>query len=280
MVIDLKVFYLKSIKTDEYYYCFYELINKGTDKYEVYNINDIITHFKDSCQPENESKNQYDAWFYLTLFYMYKKGYVIEEFPDLVKHPPRERLLFVNAEIRNKIGKNKEGKVPWDDRRKLISQLTFKQINTIDSDDTNQIILFENIRKKIIEEIQAAKYMILIAVAWFTDPVLYSELLKKKQQGLIIEICVDDCDTNRNTEFSLGKDFPVYWIKVQSNYPNIMHTKFCVIALCTSIHGSFNWTKAANFNKEQISIDKQNRTTAEAFADEFMRLKNQRTWNT
>lgn len=40
----------------------------------------------------------------------------------------------------------------------------------------------------------------------------------------------------------------------------------------TVIHGIFNWTKAANYNKETISIDR-NRTTAEAFADEFMKLK-------
>ena len=273
MVIDLKDFYLKNIKTDEYYYCFYELINKGTDKYEVYNINDIITKFQESCQPENGRENQYDVWFYLTLFYMYKNDYVIEEFPDLVKHPPRERFLFVNTEIRNKIGKNEEGKVPWDDRRKLISQLTFKPNSTIDFEDTSQIILFENIRKQIIEEIQAAKYMIWIAVAWFTDPVLFQELIKKKQQGLIIEICIDDCDKNRDSEFSLEDHFQVYWITVQSQYKNIMHEKFCVIDLHTSIHGSYNWTKAANYNKEQISIDKNKRHIAEAFADEFMKLK-------
>ena len=33
-----------------------------------------------------------------------------------------------------------------------------------------------------------------------------------------------------------------------------------------------NWTKAAQYNKETISIDR-NRETAEKFADEFMRLK-------
>ena len=127
-------------------------------------------------------------------------------------------------------------------------------------------------------EIHAAKYMIWISVAWFTDPVLYQELLKKKQQGLIIEIALDDCDRNHNADFSLENDFPVYWITVQSYYQNIMHEKFCVIDLYTSIHGTFNWTKAANYNKEHISIDK-NHSTAAAFADEFMKLKNKKVWN-
>lgn len=45
-----------------------------------------------------------------------------------------------------------------------------------DTEDISQEILFENIRNQIIEEIRAAKYMIWISVAWFTDPVLYQEL--------------------------------------------------------------------------------------------------------
>ena len=51
-----------------------------------------------------------------------------------------------------------------------------------------------------------------------------------------------------------------------------------MIDLYTSIHGTFNWTKAANYNKEHISIDK-NHSTATAFADEFMKLKNKKVWN-
>lgn len=147
-----------------------------------------------------------------------------------------------------------------------------------DTEDLSQEILFEKIRDKIIKEIHDAKYMIWISVAWFTDPVLYQELLKKKQQGLVIEIALDDCYKNRNADFSLEADFPVYWITVQSYYQNIMHEKFCVIDLFTSIHGTFNWTKAANYNKEHISIDK-NHSTAAAFADEFMKLKNKNVWN-
>ena len=111
-----------------------------------------------------------------------------------------------------------------------------------------------------------------------TDSFLKFSLLKKKQQGLVIEIALDDCDRNHNAEFSLEDDFPVYWITVQSYYQNIMHEKFCVIDLYTSIHGTFNWTKAANYNKEHISIDK-NHSTAAAFADEFMKLKNKKVWN-
>lgn len=144
-------------------------------------------------------------------------------------------------------------------------------------EEISQEILFEDIRNQIIREIRDAKYIIWIAVAWFTDPVLYEELLKKKQQGLIIEVALDECERNHSAEFDLSKEFPVNWITVQSYFQNIMHEKFCIIDLHTAIHGTFNWTKAANYNKEHISIDK-NHATAEAFADEFMRLKNKKLW--
>lgn len=51
-----------------------------------------------------------------------------------------------------------------------------------------------------------------------------------------------------------------------------MHHKFCVIDLRTVIHGSYNWTNKAQWNKETISID-VGREIAEKFANEFMSLK-------
>ncbi len=68
-------------------------------------------------------------------------------------------------------------------------------------EDVSQEILFKEIRNRIVDEIRDAKYMIWISVAWFTDPVLYEELLKKKQQGLVIEIALNDCQKNRDAEF-------------------------------------------------------------------------------
>lgn len=141
-----------------------------------------------------------------------------------------------------------------------------------DDEEVSQEIHFEQIQDEIIQEIRQAKYMIWIAMAWFTDPVLYRELLKKKEQGVIIEIVLDDNDKNRSAEFCLDMDFPTYWVTIESLYKNIMHNKFCIIDLQTVIHGTFNWTKAANYNKETISVD-HNRNTAESFADEFMKLK-------
>ena len=67
-------------------------------------------------------------------------------------------------------------------------------------------------------------------------------------------------------------NFETYRIEIRSLYKNIMHDKFCIIDLKTVLHGTFNWTMAANYNKETMAIDR-NRETAETFADEFLKIK-------
>lgn len=145
-------------------------------------------------------------------------------------------------------------------------------------EEISQEILFEDIQHQIIDEIKAAKYIIWIAMVWFTDPDIFNELKKKKRQGINVQIVIDDNDKNRNASFNLDKHFEVYWVSIESLYKNIMHDKFCIIDLQTVIHGTFNWTRAAQYNKETISIDK-NRETAEKFADEFMKLKRKEKFN-
>lgn len=137
---------------------------------------------------------------------------------------------------------------------------------------TSQEIHFEDIQQQIIDELKDAKYTIWIAMAWFTNKELFDELVKKKNQGVNIQVVLDDNERNDQAPFTLEDEFETYRITIQSYYTNIMHDKFCIIDLKTVIHGTFNWTNAANYNKETVSIDK-NSATARAFADEFMKLK-------
>ncbi len=143
--MDLRKFYLENVSDKEYYYKFYNLINDINDTYnifsgveetydysfEIYGIDEAIEKFKYLCQPENESHNNEDkCWFYLILFYLKKCGFIIEEFPRLIEHPPAETYDFVNKEIRNKIigeGKDDNGTVRYTERRRLVANLTFKQ---------------------------------------------------------------------------------------------------------------------------------------------------------
>lgn len=226
-------------------------VGDNPDKEKIISLLKIsVVRFEKTGEYTRRLWNHYKEYVYLCI--IPEKMIDLKQYENYISkicgeiYPPNDEYEFWNLAIR-------PGSLPVEE-------------------DISQEILFEGIQRQIIEEIRNAKYVIWLAMAWFTDPVLYKELLKKKAQGVTIEIVMDDNDKNRNAEFDLGASFPTHWVTIESLYKNIMHEKFCIIDLNTVIHGTFNWTKAANYNKETISIDR-NRTTAEAFADEFMKLK-------
>ena len=81
---------------------------------------------------------------------------------------------------------------------------------------------------------------------------IFDELLKKRNEGLDVKNIIDNNRVNKEKpSFTLEDHFEVYRVDVMSErYKNIMHRKFCVIDLEVAMHGTFNWTNAANFNKE------------------------------
>lgn len=140
-------------------------------------------------------------------------------------------------------------------------------------EDTKREILFDDIQKRIIDEIRDAKYVIWIAMAWFNNEVIYKELLKKKAEGFSIVIIIDRNEINANAKFDLFKNFEAYSMKMPTKFNNTMHNKFCIIDLKTVIHGTFNWANAANFNAETIDVTNDDRALAEQFSSEFLELK-------
>lgn len=148
----------------------------------------------------------------------------------------------------------------------------FKPGRVSESELTSQEIHFDDIQNQILEEIRKAKYTIWVAMAWFTNKLIYDALVERKKHGVNVQIVIDNNENNAAASFRLEDEFETYRIDIQSLYKNIMHDKFCIIDLETVVHGTFNWTKAANYNRETISIDK-NSVTARTFADEFIKLK-------
>lgn len=148
----------------------------------------------------------------------------------------------------------------------------FKPGRVSSSELTSQEIHFDDIQNQVLDEIRKAKYMIWVAMAWFTNKLIYDALVERKKHGVNVQIVIDNNENNAAASFRLEDEFETYRIDIQSLYKNIMHDKFCIIDLETVVHGTFNWTNAANYNRETISIDK-NSVTARTFADEFIKLK-------
>lgn len=148
----------------------------------------------------------------------------------------------------------------------------FKVIGADLPDEVEVEIHFEEIQRQIIEQIKNAKYSIWVAVAWFTDKILFDLLIDKKREGVNIQIIVVNDEINRTYGQPYEQHFEAYRVTPTGKYQNIMHHKFCIIDLRTVIHGSYNWTNKARWNKETISID-VSRELAEKFASEFINLK-------
>lgn len=130
---------------------------------------------------------------------------------------------------------------------------------------------FEQIHKTIIEQIELARFTIWVAVAWFTDRELFEKLLAKKNLGVNVQLIIIDDEINRNSGLKYEK-FETYRVSRIGKNENIMHNNFCIIDLKTVIHGSYNWTKKARFNRETITTLHE-RENAEKFAAQFIQLK-------
>ena len=74
--------------------------------------------------------------------------------------------------------------------------------------------------------------------------------------------------------------FEVYKVKKIGIHKNLMHNKFCIIDLKTVIHGSFNWTTKANYNRETIEIIHGfGHEHVEKFLNQFIELKREFLYN-
>lgn len=92
-------------------------------------------------------------------------------------------------------------------------------------------------------------------------------------QGVNVQVIINNDDINRRTGFDFESYFETYRVNGFGAYQdNILHDKFCVIDLKTTINGSFNWTNRAMYNQENINII-HSHTTSETYAKRFIENK-------
>lgn len=133
-------------------------------------------------------------------------------------------------------------------------------------------VVFSEIQDVVIQGIRDAKYTIWAAVAWLSNQAIIDELLAKKRQGVNIRLIISEEDSNRQYYRQLSENFDLVLIPHYGwNEWNRMHDKFCIIDFEYAMHGSYNWTKTANFNDETLATA-LDRDFVKKFADEFIRL--------
>lgn len=130
-------------------------------------------------------------------------------------------------------------------------------------------VIFDNIEKTIIQGIRDAKYLIWIAVGWFSSEKIFVELEKRKADGIDIRILTIGNKSNKTMLEDLKLTFNTIGIILPGSH--IFHHKFCIIDLEYVMHGSYNWSKNAKSNAETWSTA-LDRDYAKKFADKFMQM--------
>ncbi|NGM73302.1 phospholipase D-like domain-containing protein, partial [Sphingobacterium sp. SGL-16] len=133
--------------------------------------------------------------------------------------------------------------------------------------DNKEII--ERIKKELLE----AQREILVAMAWFTDDDLFKILLNKADQGLEISIIIAEHADNEKLDFDLLNTKPNgEVIKIKNVGYGMMHQKFCIIDKEVVINGSYNWSKNAKNNHENVIVTNFSKTVEE-FLNTFHDMK-------
>lgn len=131
---------------------------------------------------------------------------------------------------------------------------------------------FEDIEKHIMSRLNSSHNIIFVAVAWFTNQLLFGGLMDALKKNVSVKILILDDILNRN-EF--GLDFGILTklgAEVRFAKPDCgtMHNKFCIIDNSV-ITGSYNWTYHANKNCENILLTDEE-SIVNGYKEEFDKL--------
>jgi len=136
---------------------------------------------------------------------------------------------------------------------------------------------FDDIQEHLLSELNKAKFSIFVATAFFSDYELAEKLAVKAEHGLLVDLIISNSDLNNASEAILGtlrdRGVNVYQTGAADfKQGAMMHHKFCVVDYETVITGSYNWTRQAAINEENIVIFKD-KTQADQFLQKFYALR-------
>jgi hypothetical protein len=143
---------------------------------------------------------------------------------------------------------------------------------------------FQNIQTVIIDNLAKAEHEILVAVAWFTDREIFNVLCGKAKAGVSVSIALLGDEINQAPS---GLDFErleslgakVFFLPAGSDRNPMMHHKFCVIDGITVITGSYNWSRKAQTNDENITVVTDVLDFSKQYRQAFFHLSSQLTEN-
>lgn len=133
---------------------------------------------------------------------------------------------------------------------------------------------FTDISYEIKRELRNAKESIWICVAWISFRAYQDILLQKIVEGVDVQIlCNGDYINHKNLNHIVHPLLLDKILLVRNPIPNaLVHHKFCIIDDSTLINGSFNWSDAAYYHYENLTVIKNDYKSVNKFKHEFRDL--------
>lgn len=129
------------------------------------------------------------------------------------------------------------------------------------------------IKQRIISEIQKANQNIFLAMAWFTDRDIASEIINARKRNIYVDIILSSNVQNETVKQMFREANVSIHAFETGDERGMMHHKFCLIDNKISINGSYNYSyNASNNNVENIQVSDDKNTYRQLLA-EFERLK-------
>ena len=173
----------------------------------------------------------------------------------------------------------KDGYVNSCPADKLIADITSEQSDTIKliSHDYGEEFIhceayFDDIQDAIVKHLLDAKQSIKIAMAWFTNPVIFNTLLNicKRKEDLAVTLLINnDLINNRPNGLPFDKLIQAGMELHIAEPPTLIHHKFCIIDDQLVIDGSYNWTILAEKNNDENIVVIRNGKAIDSFVDAF-----------
>ncbi|RKY35482.1 MAG: hypothetical protein DRP78_05420 [Candidatus Omnitrophota bacterium] len=146
----------------------------------------------------------------------------------------------------------------------LFAENSFKDIPQIQ-------IMFspeDNCAKEIVKRIDTAENSVLVAMYFFTSRPMAKALLRAKQRGVDVKVCLDEDQPESKyskVRFLVNNQVSTKLIP-GAGY---MHNKFCVIDGCVTITGSYNWTASADLKNDENVLFIESSEIADCYKKRF-----------
>ena len=130
------------------------------------------------------------------------------------------------------------------------------------------------IQNAIQKELFKANSSIKIAVAWFTNDLLFQPLLLKLGAGVSVELILnkDDINCSDDNEVDFDEFVKAGGVLRWNDTKQLMHEKFCIIDNRIVITGSYNWTNKAEYNSEVESFFYDENETTQFYNELYAKL--------